>query len=986
MSREQTHKSRRKFWRLLAAGLGICLGVAAVLFWQSRSPEPVDPSDTAQTRSGDTSATAPVLRFTDVTAAAGIDFTHAAGANGQRWYPETMGSGVAFFDYDGDTWPDILLVNSGTWPRQLSPPNPPSTPALKLYRNRGDGTFEEVTQAAGMAAPLYGMGVAVADYDNDGDRDVFVSGYLQHLFFINNGDGTFTESVEHVGIQGGTWGAGAAFVDYDRDGWLDLVLSSYVEWTPELERDLDCTYGTPQKDYCPVHFFNGQGLTLYRNQGDGRFRDVTAEAGVASEGTRAFAPAILDYNEDGWPDILVASDGTPSLLWRNLGNGAFEEVGVRTGIVLDESGAAYAGMGIDVAYPHNDGQLCIAIGNFVGEPTTLHCRVRQGEQTFHPELYAEMSARTGIGRATLRSVTFGLFFFDADLDGWQDLFMVNGHVVDEARLRNAPRAQRPQLFRNLGTGSFQEVSVPPGSALDRPLVGRGAAHADYDGDGDVDIVVSQNQGPAVLWRNDTPNPGHYLRVQLTGTQSNRDAIGAAVRVHTATRMLRQTVRTGVSYLSQSSFPLAFGLGQESQAVRVEITWPSGKVEVYPEVAADTTLHAIEGRRPTPAPEKPVPQPAEVAAPAAREDPYLAYIHTAMTAYQEKRYTEAAQAFEAAAPLRPDEPVPYRYLADLYWRQDQQEQALQTVQRLAQVRPDAYFLDRQGNGYEDSGLLGLAQLLYAEAVRIDPAFPSARFNLGRTYLEQGRVDEGIVEVQEAVRLYPTFAEAHETLGLAYMERGQWAEAVTHLEQALNLKPALASGRNHLGRLYLAQGQFEAAIATFQKLVEQHPEAVEARHNLAVAYARHGNQEEALSQFRAVIRQQPDFHAARFDLSALALEMRRPQVAIEALQPLLTPSDAGPQPDAEVDRAEVRYRLGLAYMMAGQLPQAIHLLQDVLHEQPDRAEAHVYLGSLYYRQGQFEPAWRHARQAERLGAPVAELIAALRQVAPEPKSER
>jgi tetratricopeptide (TPR) repeat protein len=331
-------------------------------------------------------------------------------------------------------------------------------------------------------------------------------------------------------------------------------------------------------------------------------------------------------------------------------------------------------------------------------------------------------------------------------------------------------------------------------------------------------------------------------------------------------------------------------------------------------------------------------------------------------------------------------VPYRYLADLYWRQDRQDQALQTVQRLAQVRPDAYLLDRQGAGYEDSGLLGLAQWLYAEAVRVDAALPSAHFNLGRTYLEQGRVDEGIVEVQEAVRLYPAFAEAHETLGLAYMERGQWAEAIAHLERALQLKPELASGRNHLGRLYLAQGQFEAAIATFQKLVDAHPEAVEARHNLAVAYARHGDQEQALSQFRAVMRQQPDFHAARLDLSALALEMRRPQVAIEALQPLLTPPGAGPQRDAEVDRAEVRYRLGLAYMMEGQLPQAMHLLQEVLREQPDHAEAHVYLGSLYYHQGQFEPAWQHARQAERLGAPVAELIAALRQVAPEPESER
>ena len=257
----------------------------------------------------------------------------------------------------------------------------------------------------------------------------------------------------------------------------------------------------------------------------------------------------------------MASDGTPSRLWRNLGNGTFEDVGVQSGIVLDEGGAAYAGMGIDVTYPRHRDQLCIAIGNFVGEPTTMHCRVPQGDSGYHPSLYAEVSARNGVGRHTLKSVTFGLFFFDADLDGLQDLFMVNGHVVDEAQLRNAPRAQRPQLFRNLGAGRFQEVVAPPGSGLARLLVGRGAAYADYDGDGDADIVVQQNQGPALLLRNEQTSQHHFLRVRLTGVKSNRDGIGADVRVYTALGEQRQMLRTGVSYLSQSDFPLLFGLGR-----------------------------------------------------------------------------------------------------------------------------------------------------------------------------------------------------------------------------------------------------------------------------------------------------------------------------------------------------------------------------------------------------------------------------------------
>jgi hypothetical protein len=529
-----------------------------------------------------------------VTALAGIAFTHEAGATGNKWYPETIGAGVGFLDYDGDGWPDILLLNGTYWPQQRGAAVRQAEPTMRLYRNRGDGTFADVTQRAGLAIPLYGMGMAAADYDNDGDTDLVVTGYLRNLFFINNGDGTFTEAAQRLGLQEGKWGSGPAFFDYDRDGRLDLVISHYVEWTPELEQGLDCTYGTPAKDYCPVRYFKGQGLTLYHHRGDGTFEDVTQRAGVAAQGTRAFAPYILDFNEDGWPDILVASDGTPSVLLRNRGDGTFADVAMHTGLVLDAGGAAYAGMGIDAADPTNDGQLCIAIGNFVGEPTTLHCRVRQGD-SYHPDLYTEVSAWAGIGRTTLRYVTFGLFFFDVDLDGFADLFMVNGHVVDETHLRHVPRAQPPQLFRNLGTGRFAEIVPPAGSGLDQRLVGRGAAYADYDGDGDLDILLSQNQGPALLLRNDTPRQAHYLRVHLRGTQSNRDGIGAEVRLYTGEQVLRQTVHTGRSYYSQNELLLTFGLGKTLRVARVEIVWPSGTVDSYQDVPGDTTLRAVEGQ-------------------------------------------------------------------------------------------------------------------------------------------------------------------------------------------------------------------------------------------------------------------------------------------------------------------------------------------------------------------------------------------------------
>jgi hypothetical protein len=301
---------------------------------------------------------------------------------------------------------------------------------------------------------------------------------------------------------------------------------------------------------------------------------------------------VLDFDDDGWLDLFVANDTTPSLVFRNRGDGTFEEVGERIGIVLDTGGLMFAGMGVDAAYVKNDAQLCIAVGNFAGEPTTLHCQVRNGASYAH-NLFAEVSHRAGIGKATLRMVTFGLCFVDVDLDGFDDLFMVNGHVFNEERLRHIPYAQPPQLFRNLGTGQFQEMVAAEGTPLARRIIGRGAAYADYDGDGDLDLLLTTNQGPAYLLRNDTPRQSHFLRLKVQGTRSNRDGIGAKVRVYTAQGVLQKMVRTGSSYLSQSELTLTFGLGASTAIEKVQISWPSGIVDEVAEVAVDTTLLATE---------------------------------------------------------------------------------------------------------------------------------------------------------------------------------------------------------------------------------------------------------------------------------------------------------------------------------------------------------------------------------------------------------
>jgi tetratricopeptide (TPR) repeat protein len=369
--------------------------------------------------------------------------------------------------------------------------------------------------------------------------------------------------------------------------------------------------------------------------------------------------------------------------------------------------------------------------------------------------------------------------------------------------------------------------------------------------------------------------------------------------------------------------------------------------------------------------------------AAVVDDYLSRLRSGIAAYHAQRYAEAIQAFEQATTLQPSQHQPYRYLAELYWRAGKPEQAWQALRSLAAVMPDAYVLDQVGRGYEELGLRELATQVYREAVHLDPGFPSARYNLGRAYLEAGDLERGIAEIQETLRLHPDFPEAHQALGMAYTEQGRLAEAIAHLEHALVLNPDLTVVRNHVGRIYLAQGRLDEAIQTFRPLVERAPDVAEARHNLAVAYARRGLQEVAVEQFREALRLRPDFHAARLDLATLLLEMRRPQDAIDILKAgLLTATQTGAQID-QPDPFETRYRLGIAYRMAGQAQQAIQELEAVLQAQPAHAGAHAHLGSLYYQTRQFERAWGHARQAESLGAPVAGLIAALRRVSVEPR---
>jgi hypothetical protein len=517
----------------------------------------------------------------DVTDQAGIRFRHVTGAFGKKYLPETMGSGCAFLDYDNDGWQDILLINSMTWPERRGP-----RAVMALYHNNRDGTFTDVTRAAGLAVELYGMGVAIADYDNDGFVDIYVTALGPNRLFRNLGNGRFRDVTERAGVGDPGFSTSAAWFDYDRDGWLDLFVGNYVEWTPET--DLFCTLDGVNKSYCTPESYRGQSPRLYHNRRDGTFEDVTERAGLYDPTSKALGVALLDYNDDGWIDLIVANDTQPNKLYRNNGNGTFTDVGVAAGVAFSEAGVARAGMGVDAADYDGSGRASIIIGNFSNEMMALYHNEGNG-------LFIDEAPSSTIGQATLLTLAFGAFFFDYDLDGWVDIFAINGHVADDIE-RVHPQiryAQPPHLFRNLGKKRFEEVTRRVG--LVRPMVGRGAAYGDYDNDGDLDLLVTTNGGRARLWRNEGGNQNRFLRVKLIGTRSNRDGIGAKVSVWLADgRKLWGMVKSGSSYLSQSELPLTFGLGQADKVARMEIRWPSGRLEQLGEVAANQLVIVREG--------------------------------------------------------------------------------------------------------------------------------------------------------------------------------------------------------------------------------------------------------------------------------------------------------------------------------------------------------------------------------------------------------
>ncbi len=543
----------------------------------------------------------PQVRFTEISKLAGISFTHVNGATGEKLLPETMGGGCAFLDFDADGDQDILLINSCPWPH--SGPSGGPKPTMKLYENDGTGHFRDVTAGSGLDVSFYGMGVAIGDFDNDGLPDIFVSGVGENHLFQNEGRGHFKDVTAAAGMRSadGQWSTSCGWIDFNNDGLLDLFVCNYVQWTRAIDLAVNPVVEGRGRHYGPPFHFEGSHPLLYRNDGNGHFSEVSAAAGLRINDARTGKPAAkavgvapVDLDEDGWIDLIVANDTTPNLVFHNERNGTFREIGAASGLAYDGFGNVRGAMGVDTAWFRDDASLGVAIANFANEMNGFYvARPRSLEFTDEAPVEA-------IGPASRAFLKFGLFFFDYDLDGWPDLLTANGHLDSGIGSlgRQQTYLQPAQLFWNGGphqTSTFTPVNAEQsGPDLFQPIVGRGAAYADIDGDGDLDVLLTQVGGAPRLLRNDQKTGHSWLRIKLIGTRSNRDAIGARLTLRGPSRLWQAQVMPTRSYLSQSELPVTFGFGSGPVPFELEIRWPRGLLQ---KVAIPPGRHTLTVKEP-----------------------------------------------------------------------------------------------------------------------------------------------------------------------------------------------------------------------------------------------------------------------------------------------------------------------------------------------------------------------------------------------------
>ena len=535
----------------------------------------------------------PLPLFADVTAQSGIRFKHETSRTNQKYLPESMGAGVAMFDYDNDGHLDLFFVNGARiedpMPRGASPDKSDPRFWNRLYHNNGDGTFTDVTQPAGVQGHSYGMGVAAADYDNDGNVDLLVTNLGGNILYHNNGDGTFTDVTVKAGVPGSGWCTGACFVDYDRDGKLDLIVTRYVEW--DFTANLYCGSHQPgYRAYCHPDQFKAISYLVYHNNGDGTFTDVSKKCGIAASPGKGLGIALNDFDRDGWPDIFVANDSVAEQLFHNNRDGTFSEVALAAGLAYDQNGHVFAGMGVDFGDYNNDGWPDVFVNALANQKYALF-RNDQGQ-------FEDVTDPVGLGAISMAHSGWGAKWIDYDNDGFLDLFVVQGHVMDNIELTEPSlRYLEPPLLLNNSANKFRNVSAQSGLIFQVPMAARGAAFGDLDNDGFIDVAINCNDGRAVILRNQGGNGNHWLLVHLIGSASNRDGIGAKLRLVTDDGRERYAfASTAGSYLSASDKRVHFGLGSSKKIQLLEITWPSGTVQRLDAIPADQILKIHEPAR------------------------------------------------------------------------------------------------------------------------------------------------------------------------------------------------------------------------------------------------------------------------------------------------------------------------------------------------------------------------------------------------------
>jgi hypothetical protein len=557
--------------------LSVCLALTVVGFSQSAGPQTqlLEPLGAG--------------RFRDATKELGVDFRHRASPTSKKYLLETMGSGAAVFDYDNDGRLDIFLSNGARLDDPMTEGAIPrkSGPAYwnRLYHQRPDGTFEDLTERADLAGRFYSTGVAVGDYDNDGYEDLFVAGYGRNTLYHNNGDGTFTDVTENAGVAGSGWSTSAAWVDYDNDGLLDLVVARYMEWDFQ---DIYCgEHKEGYRAYCHPDLFKPATPLVYHNEGNGKFKEVSAKVGMNKPG-KGLGVAIADYDRDGWTDILIANDAVPQSLFHNKGDGTFEEIGMISGLALDGSGATYSGMGVDFEDYNNAGWPDVVITDLANQKYALYLNGGDGS-------FSYSATMTGIAGATLLHSGWGVKFFDFDNDGWKDIVVAQAHVMDtiETSEPHLHYREPPLVLHNVAGKKFVDVSRASGKAFEERWVGRGLATGDLNNDGKIDVIVASNDGPAWILLNETPGANHWITLDLEGVKSNRDAIGANIKISTKGGSQFATVTTGGSYQSSSDRRVHFGLGSESTVERIEVHWPSGITQILTNILADRKVRIRE---------------------------------------------------------------------------------------------------------------------------------------------------------------------------------------------------------------------------------------------------------------------------------------------------------------------------------------------------------------------------------------------------------